>query len=270
MLIIAHRGLKLEQPENTMEAFRAAHAAGFGIELDVRLTADGDLVCIHDLNPVRVAGSCPIMDVHESTVAELQALNVAAVFWQFRPAARIPRFLDVVEQVIAKFEPSKQCAAIHVKAAEQGDVQLGMIAKAFADHNLYDKAIVFDLTLASAAKMRALDPKIKIFISVGEERFGESVYLWGDLAACGDIYDGVWWDEWKTAGAEYTAERSAEIHAAGKLIYAISPELHWEHGHPNASIGYYQQWKMFLNWHIDGVCTAFPMQFRDLENRSAA
>ncbi len=265
MLKFAHRGLKFEHPENTLETFRAAYAVGFGIELDVRLTRDGDLVCIHDLDPARVAGPCAITDVHNHTVAELQELNVAAVFWKFRPAARIPRFLDVVAQVITKFEPGQQCAAIHVKAAEQGDVQLGIIAKAFAEHNLYDKAIVFDLTLESAAKLRALDPKIKIFISVGEERFGESIYLWGDLANHGADYDGVWWDEWETAGAEYTAERAAEIHVAGKLIYAISPELHQDHGHPNASIGYYQQWEQFIAWKIDGVCTAFPKAFRALE-----
>ncbi|MBI4098515.1 MAG: hypothetical protein HY437_00595 [Candidatus Magasanikbacteria bacterium] len=265
MLIFAHRGLKLEQPENTLAAFHAAHAAGFGIELDVRLTADGDLVCIHDLDPARVAGPSAITDVHNHTVADLQALNVAKVFWWTRPAYRIPRFLDVAEQVVVKFEPGKQCAAIHVKEAEQDDIQLRMIARAFAQYNLYDKAIVFDLTLESAVKMRAFDPKIKIFISVGEERFGPSIYLWGDLAGHGADYDGVWWDEWKKAGAEYTAERAAEIRAKGKLIYAISPELHLDHGHPNSSIGYHQQWEQFIVWGIDGVCTAFPMAFRTLE-----
>ena len=271
MLTFAHRGLKLEEPENTLEAFQAAHAAGFGIELDVRLTKDGDLVCIHDLNPARVAGPSAITDVHQHTVAELQELNVAAVMWGRRPAARIPRFLDVAEQVIAKFEPGKQCAAIHVKAAEQGDAQLGMIARAFKSYDLYDKAIVFDLTLEGAAKMRALDPQIKIFISVGEDHFenAPSIYLWRELAGHEDIYDGVWWDEWKTPGSEYAAGRAAEIHAAGKLNYVISPELHLDHGHPHALSGYYQDWQDFIAWGVDGVCTAFPRAFRELEERLA-
>ncbi|MEK7532794.1 MAG: glycerophosphodiester phosphodiesterase family protein [Patescibacteria group bacterium] len=218
MLIFAHRGLKLEQPENTMEAFRAAHAAGFGIELDVRLTADGDLVCIHDLDPARVAGPSSVTDVHAATEAELQALNVAQVFWQFRPVARIPRFMDVAAQVIAKFVPMEQSAAIHVKAAEQGDTQLGMIVDAFQQYDLYGRAFVFDLTLESAAKVRAMDPWIQIFISVSEYHHenAPSIYLWNELAGHENIYDGVWWDEWNIAGAEYRAERAAEIRAKGK------------------------------------------------------
>lgn len=266
MLIFAHRGLKLAQPENTMEAFEAAHAAGFGIELDVRLTADEDLVCVHDLDPARVAGPSAITDVHMATVAELQELNVGAAMWERRPPARIPRFFDVVTKVIARFVPGKQCAAIHVKAAEQGDTQLSMIADAFQQYDLYDKAIVFDLTLEGATKMRELDPRIKIFISVSEyhPENAPSIYLWSELEGKEALYDGVWWDEWKTPGSEYTAERVAEIRAAGKLIYVISPELHLDHGHPHALAGFYQDWQDFIAWGVDGVCTAYPRAFRGL------
>lgn len=49
MRIFAHRGASRHQPENTLEAFRTAVAMGAdGVELDVRLDADGDLVVHHD------------------------------------------------------------------------------------------------------------------------------------------------------------------------------------------------------------------------------
>lgn len=45
----AHRGLSAEQPENTLAAFEAAAKAGFkAVELDVRATADGEVVVLHD------------------------------------------------------------------------------------------------------------------------------------------------------------------------------------------------------------------------------
>jgi glycerophosphoryl diester phosphodiesterase len=45
----AHRGLSAEQPENTLAAFRAAADAGFrALEMDLRLTADGEVVVLHD------------------------------------------------------------------------------------------------------------------------------------------------------------------------------------------------------------------------------
>lgn len=47
--VIAHRGASRAEPENTVAAFRRAAAMGAdGVELDVRRTADGELVIHHD------------------------------------------------------------------------------------------------------------------------------------------------------------------------------------------------------------------------------
>ena len=48
-LIVAHRGASTEAPEHTYAAYVAAlEANADGLECDVRLTADGHLVCVHD------------------------------------------------------------------------------------------------------------------------------------------------------------------------------------------------------------------------------
>ncbi|MEP7082729.1 MAG: glycerophosphodiester phosphodiesterase family protein, partial [Chloroflexota bacterium] len=48
-LIVAHRGSSTRAPENTLESFRLGFEAGAdAIELDVHLTADGQLAVIHD------------------------------------------------------------------------------------------------------------------------------------------------------------------------------------------------------------------------------
>ena len=55
----AHRGLhdkKRGIPENSFPAFRAAIEAGDGIELDVHLTKDGQLVVFHDDTFERICG----------------------------------------------------------------------------------------------------------------------------------------------------------------------------------------------------------------------
>lgn len=43
-------------PENSLAAFAAACEAGYGIELDIQLTMDGQVVVIHDADLMRVAG----------------------------------------------------------------------------------------------------------------------------------------------------------------------------------------------------------------------
>ena len=56
-LIIAHRGDVSKAPENTIPAFLSAHGRGAdGIELDVRLTRDGQLVVYHDRSLRRIGG----------------------------------------------------------------------------------------------------------------------------------------------------------------------------------------------------------------------
>ena len=48
-LVIAHRGAHSQRPENTIAAFQAALAVGAdGVELDVRMTGDGQAAVVHD------------------------------------------------------------------------------------------------------------------------------------------------------------------------------------------------------------------------------
>lgn len=68
----AHRGLHYNAgnaPENTMAAFERAVKAGYGIELDVQLTKDGQVVVTHDFHLRR---NCGIdKEVDECTYEEL-------------------------------------------------------------------------------------------------------------------------------------------------------------------------------------------------------
>ena len=72
--MIAHRGLSGLEKENTNFAFvAAANRSYWGIESDVRKTADGHFVMIHDNTTARVAGvDCLIK---ESTLADLRKLR---------------------------------------------------------------------------------------------------------------------------------------------------------------------------------------------------
>lgn len=73
-LIIGHRGASAEAPENTLAAFGLAVEQGAdGVELDARLSADGDVVVIHDATVERTTGQSG--KVRALRTAELQALD---------------------------------------------------------------------------------------------------------------------------------------------------------------------------------------------------
>ena len=72
---VAHRGLhNATRPENSLPAFAAAADAGYTIELDVHLTADGEIVVFHDDTLTRMCGVGGV--VEEKTLAELKALRL--------------------------------------------------------------------------------------------------------------------------------------------------------------------------------------------------
>src|SRR5690242_20566049 len=72
-LVIAHRGGAALWPENTLVAFRNAVALGADVlELDVRATADGRLVVVHDATVDRTTDGRGA--VATLTLAEVQRL----------------------------------------------------------------------------------------------------------------------------------------------------------------------------------------------------
>ncbi|MCR5880710.1 glycerophosphodiester phosphodiesterase [Phenylobacterium sp. J367] len=74
---IAHRGLWTPDgpPENSLGAFKAACAAGYGIELDVQLSADGEAMVFHDEDLKRMTGAEGRLT--ERTTTELAGLRLA-------------------------------------------------------------------------------------------------------------------------------------------------------------------------------------------------
>lgn len=88
----AHRGLHdATKAENSLSAFAAAKEAGFGIELDVRLSKDGELVVFHDENLTRVVGKEG--KVIDFTASELGKMSLSGT------DDGIPTFRQVLELI---------------------------------------------------------------------------------------------------------------------------------------------------------------------------
>lgn len=95
-LIFAHRGSKGTHPENTLAAFKEAIRLGVdGIELDVHLTKDGELVVIHDETVDRTTnGTGRVIDF---SLEELQQLDAGSWFAGEFKGEKIPTLSEVLE-----------------------------------------------------------------------------------------------------------------------------------------------------------------------------
>ena len=93
-LIVAHRGASRDAPENTIPAFQLAWEQGAdAIEADFHLSKDGEIVCFHDADTERVAGTQLV--VRQSTLAELKQLDVGATHGVAFNGTRIPTIAEV-------------------------------------------------------------------------------------------------------------------------------------------------------------------------------
>ena len=88
----AHRGLhNRDIPENSLAAFEKAVQSGFGIELDVHLSSDGEVMVFHDASLARMTG-CD-KKLNEMTADELKTLSLG------KSDEKIPLFSEVLALV---------------------------------------------------------------------------------------------------------------------------------------------------------------------------
>ena len=90
----AHRGLHDKDkgvPENSLKAFDLAVRGGFGMEFDLQLTKDGQVVVHHDLTIQRTCGVD--RNINEMTYEELSGYRL------FGTEERIPLFTEVLKLV---------------------------------------------------------------------------------------------------------------------------------------------------------------------------
>ncbi|MDD2957402.1 MAG: glycerophosphodiester phosphodiesterase [Lachnospiraceae bacterium] len=153
----AHRGASGYAPENTLEAFElAVKQNADGIELDVQLSRDGELVVIHDETIERVSGIKG--NVRDFTLEQLKALNVNRTHTEYH-TSRIPALKEVYELIY----PTGLCINVELKTGiwfypgiEEKLIQLTQ------DMNMQDRVWYSSFNHASALKMKQLDASSRV------------------------------------------------------------------------------------------------------------
>ena len=162
MLIYAHRGARGYAPENTMTAFRQAIACNAdGIELDVQLTKDRQLVICHDHNINRTSnGSGWIKDF---TLVELKALDFGSWFNPTFTGESIPTF----DEFFAWYVTTSLLLNIEIKNGPviyEGIEELlidSMKSSIANDFELYHRIIISSFYHPSLVKIKELDRQLK-------------------------------------------------------------------------------------------------------------
>ncbi|WP_461179100.1 glycerophosphodiester phosphodiesterase [Virgibacillus ainsalahensis] len=98
---VAHRGASGHAPENTMAAFQKAFEMKADyIEIDVQMTADGELIAIHDTTVDRTTDGAGF--VGDFTLEEIQALDAGSWFGEAFVGEQIPTFEEILDEYRGK------------------------------------------------------------------------------------------------------------------------------------------------------------------------
>ncbi|MBO5356071.1 MAG: glycerophosphodiester phosphodiesterase [Clostridia bacterium] len=151
-LILAHRGASGYAPDNTMEAFELAHKMGAdGVELDAYLTADGEVVVIHDpkINAVSNAQGF----VSEYTLAELKAFDFGYQFYKGqRKGIKIPTLNEVYDFI----STTNMIVNVEMKIGDQKIISA--CHKIAAQHNMQERIIYSSFDHYQVRRMHEFDP----------------------------------------------------------------------------------------------------------------
>lgn len=156
MLNFAHRGFKGKYPENTMLAFQKAIEAGAdGIEFDVHLSKDGELVIIHDETLERTTDGQSL--VCEKTLEQLQKLNASKLYPAYE-IQRIPTLREYFEfakdkEIITNIELKN--SIIDYKGIEE---KVYALIKEYA---IGEKIIISSFNHESLLRCKKIDSNIK-------------------------------------------------------------------------------------------------------------
>lgn len=156
MINFAHRGFKGKYPENTMVAFEKAIAAGAdGIEFDVHLSKDGEIVIIHDETLERTTDGFGL--VGEKTLDQLKKLNASKDY----PDCQVQRILTLEEY----FEFAKDYDIITNIELKTSIIDYPGIEKkvykVIKEFDIADDIIISSFNHNSLVKFKNLDENIK-------------------------------------------------------------------------------------------------------------
>jgi glycerophosphoryl diester phosphodiesterase len=204
-VVVGHRGLPTHAPENTLAAFRACIDLRVGVELDVRRTRDGQLVCLHDATLDRTTtGKGKLADV---SLRELRQLDAGTKFDPAFASERVP----TLDEFFALLKESKSAILVAIDLKEP-DCEADVV-KLAEKHGVLKQLVFIGLTIEDAKTREKLKDA------------SASVACARLCPAADKLADTI---EDKTAEWVYvrfipTADEVKKVHAAGKRVFLVGP-----------------------------------------------
>ena len=161
MKVWAHRGCSQRYPENTLLAFeKAAAVHGLtGIELDIQLTRDGEMVVIHDERVDRTTEGMGY--VRDYTLSRIKKLHIYA---DDKPSQEVPTIAEVLDLLTPQMKAGLK---LNIELKNSVYPYPGMeekIVELIQKKGLQEFVVYSSFYAASLEKLKRLDPDVELGI----------------------------------------------------------------------------------------------------------
>jgi glycerophosphoryl diester phosphodiesterase len=205
-VVVAHRGDKAYAPENTISAFeQAAEKGADAIEFDVKLSADNQVIVLHDQTVDRTTNG--IGNAAKLPLAVLQELDAGVQFPGHFPGEKIPALEDVFETVGKRIFMNIELT----NYSTPNDALVLKVVELVKKHGLQSRVLFSSFFARNLQKARLLLPGVPrgLLALPGLTGLWSRTFGWrGNYAALNPFRTDV------------NARLVDRIHAAGKLVNA--------------------------------------------------
>jgi len=232
-LILGHRGAKNYAPENTLAAFTLAMQQGAdGVELDVKLSADGVVIVHHDATVERTTNGSG--KVAQLSFKQLRELDAGSFFSEKFRGEKIPALDEV-------FETLGQRAIINVELTNYSTPRDALVAKTcdiIRDQGLQSRVIFSSFFASNLKKAARLLPEVPR----------------GLLALGG--FPGIWARSFGFNFGDYRATHpylSDVTHEQVQRVHRLHRKINvW-------TVNGEEDLQRLLGWGVDGIITDDPL-----------
>lgn len=165
--IFAHRGSSGTFPENTFAAFKEAERVGSdGIEIDVHLTKDDEIVIIHDNTVDRTTNSTGL--VREHTLEDIKQLDAGSWFSVGNKGEQVP----TLKEILGWMQGNSIKLNIELKnvTVQYPDFEKKIINE-IEESGLEDRIIISSFNHYALKRVNNLNPKIECAILYAQQLF---------------------------------------------------------------------------------------------------
>lgn len=234
--VIAHRGASLSAPENTLSAIEIAiEQNAEGVEFDVLMTLDGELVLMHDNALGRTTNDPLNRRVDQVSFAEIRTLDAGSWFSEDYVGEKIPTLEEALRLIDGR-------ATAYIDLKTTGEYFNQKVVNLIEELELEDSAVIMSFDYNQLVEIKELNPNLSTLLLISTF-FGDIDGLIRD-----DVIDRF---AFRTFVIANNPEFVRQVQRQGKRVYVWTLETE-------------DQLTQFVELDVDGLIAKNPILAREV------